>query len=191
MISLWGHDCTLPGACLGGAADLMDNGTINIDDLLMLLQKWGPVESFEVGGKTGKIVEISLFTTELATPDNVQIILPNSSVWGSAITNYSHHSTRRVEWVIGISYDDEIEKAFEAIEKVLAEDQRILSDPKTKIVVSELADSSVNIRTRAWVKADDLWSVKFDLSRRFKETFDSAGLVIPFPQIDVHMIQKS
>ena len=146
--------------------------------------------SVEVGGKTGKVVEISLFTTELATPDNVQIILPNSSVWESAITNYSHHETRRVEWVIGISYDDDIERAFETIEKVLTEDQRILSNPKTKIVVSELADSSVNIRTRAWVKADDMWSVKFDLSRRFKEAFDGAGLVIPFPQREIHMIQK-
>lgn len=145
----------------------------------------------EAGGKAGTVKELSLFTTELATPDNVQIILPNSSVWGAAITNYSYHKTRRADWTIGISYGDDISKAFDTARKVLSKEARILPDPEPALMVSELADSSVNITIRAWVNADDFWSVKFDLSKSFKEAFDESGLVIPFPQRDVHVIQKS
>lgn len=145
----------------------------------------------EAGGKAGTVKELSLFTTELATPDNVQIILPNSSVWGAAITNYSYHKTRRADWTIGISYGDDISKAFDTARKVLSKEARILPDPEPALMVSELADSSVNITIRAWVNADDFWSVKFDLSKSFKEAFDESGLVIPFPQRDVHIIQKS
>ncbi len=145
----------------------------------------------EVGGKSGTVKELSLFTTEIATPDNVQIILPNSSIWGAAISNHSHHETRRVEWIMSISYDDDIEKAFHTVNEVLEAEPRILPKPKTKVVVSELADSSVNIRIRAWVNTDDFWPVKFDLARQFKEAFDREGLVIPFPQQDVHVTQKN
>lgn len=145
----------------------------------------------EVGGHTGKVIELSLFTTELATADNVQIILPNSLIWGSAISNHSHHETRRVEWIVGISYDNDIEKAFNTIKEVLSAETRILPKPKLKIVVHELADSSVNIRIRVWVNSADLWPVKFDLTRQFKEAFDREDLVFPYPQRDIHMIQNS
>lgn len=159
--------------------------------MLLIFRPINVGQYIDAGGKAGTVKKLSLFTTELATPDNVQIILPNSSVWGAAITNYSHYDTRRVDWTIGISYDDDISKAFETAQHVLSEDDRILPDPQAAIVVSELADSSVNITIRAWVNAGDFWSVKFDLSKRFKEAFDDNGLAIPFPQRDVHIYQKS
>jgi small conductance mechanosensitive channel len=159
--------------------------------MLLIFRPFNVGQYIEAGGKAGTVKELSLFTTELATPDNVQVILPNSSVWGAAVTNYSHHETRRVDWTIGISYDDDIGKAFEAARRVISADDRILAEPEPDVMVSELADSSVNITIRVWVKSGNYWPVKFDLSRKFKEEFDSSSLVIPFPQQDVHMIQKS
>lgn len=159
--------------------------------MLLIFRPFKIGQYIEAGGQSGTVKKLSLFTTELATPDNLQIILPNSSVWGSAVINYSHHATRRVDWTIGISYDDDIGKAFEAAHRVISGETRILTDPEPMAVVSELADSSVNITIRVWVNADDYWGVKFDLSRAFKEEFDSSGLSIPFPQQDVHLFQKS
>ncbi len=178
----------------GLAVGLALQGTLSNVAAGIMLLIFRPIkvgQFVEVGGKSGTVKELSLFTTELATPDNVQIILPNSSIWGSAITNYSHHETRRVEWIMSISYDGDIEKAFQTIGEVLDGDSRILPEPKTNIVVHELADSSVNLRIRAWVNADDFWRVKFDLARQFKEAFDREGLVIPFPQQDVHVTQTN
>lgn len=159
--------------------------------MLLIFRPFSVGQFIEAGGQSGTVKELSLFTTELATPDNVQVILPNSTVWGSPVTNYSYHSTRRVDWTIGISYDDDIGKAFEAAHRVISGDERTLKDPEPLVVVSELADSSVNVTIRVWVNAADYWAVKFDLSRAFKEEFDRSGLSIPFPQQDVHLIQKA
>lgn len=159
--------------------------------MLLIFRPFNVGQYIEAGGQAGTVKELSLFTTELATPDNVQVILPNASVWGSPVVNYSHHATRRVDWTIGISYDDDIGKAFEAAHRVISGEERILPDPEPMAVVSELADSSVNITIRVWVNAADYWAVKFDLARAFKEEFDRSGLSIPFPQQDVHLFQKA
>lgn len=145
----------------------------------------------EVGGQAGTVKELSLFTTELATPDNVQIILPNSSVWGSAVTNYSYHTTRRIDFILGISYDDNMDKALAAAKHVVDAESRVLPDPEPMFVVSELADSSVNLIARIWVNAADYWPVKFDLTKRFKEHLEAEGITIPFPQRDVHLIGQT
>lgn len=145
----------------------------------------------EIAGHSGTVKEVNLFTTELATPDNVQIVIPNSSVWGSSVVNYSFHATRRVDLVLGIAYDDDIGKGLETVNKVLDAESRILKDPDRQVVIGELADSSVNIIIRVWVNSADYWPVKFDLTRALKEAADAAGLSIPFPQRDVHMYQAA
>lgn len=145
----------------------------------------------DIGGKGGTVKDVSLFTTELATPDNVQIIMPNSSVWGSAIMNYSHHETRRIDFILGISYGDDMDKALAAAKQVVDGEARVLPDPEPLFVVSELADSSVNLIARVWVNASDYWDVKFALTKQFKQHLEAEGITIPFPQRDVHLIGQA
>jgi len=145
----------------------------------------------EAGGQAGTIKAVTLFITEMTTPDNVQIIVPNSQVWGSSVVNYSFHDTRRLDLALGISYEDNIEMAVEAINQTIGADARVLKDPEPLVAVSELADSSVNFVIRVWCEASDYWALKFDMTRALKEKMDSEGISIPYPQQTVHMIQKS
>ncbi len=181
-------------ASAGLAIGLALQGTIsNIASgvMLMIFRPFAAGQYVEVAGKAGTVKNVSLFTTELATPDNVQIILPNSEVWSGSIVNYSHHETRRADFLIGISYGDSIDEAFSIIEKEIRDDERINAEPAPLIVVGELGDSSVNIIIRVWVSSGDYWNVKFDLTKRFKEALEANGISIPFPQRDVHLIQQS
>ncbi len=159
--------------------------------MLLIFRPFKIGQYVEIGGQGGTVKELSLFTTELATPDNVQVIMPNASVWGSPVVNYSHHDTRRIDFILGISYDDDIDKALAAAKHVVDGEARVLPDPEPMFVVSELADSSVNLIARIWVNAPDYWAVKFDLTKRFKEHLEAAGLTIPFPQRDVHLIGQA
>jgi small conductance mechanosensitive channel len=145
----------------------------------------------EVAGQAGTVKAVTLFISELSTPDNVQIIVPNSQVWGSSVVNYSFHDTRRVDLALGISYEDNIEMAVAAINQTIGADDRVLKDPEPMVAVSELADSSVNFVIRVWCDAADYWALKFDMTRALKEKMDSEGISIPYPQQTVHMIQKS
>ena len=145
----------------------------------------------EAGGQAGTIQAVTLFITEMVTPDNVQIIVPNSQIFGSSVVNYSFHDTRRVDLALGISYEDNIEMAVEAINQTIAADARVLKDPEPMVAVSELADSSVNFVIRVWCNASDYWALKFDMTRALKEKMDSEGISIPYPQQTVHMIQQS
>jgi small conductance mechanosensitive channel len=135
----------------------------------------------------GTVMNISIFTTILTTPDNKQIIVPNGKVYGGNITNFSANETRRVDMVVGISYDSDLRKAKQILNEMLAADERILSEPAAKVAVSELADSSVNFIVRPWVKSADLWDVKFDFTEAVKLRFDAEGIIIPFPQMEVHV----
>ena len=139
----------------------------------------------------GTVKEIQLFTTVLATPDNVKIVVPNGRLFGDVIKNISAYDTRRVDLVIGIGYGSDIQKALEVILELIKADTRILADPAPQVAVSELADSSVNFVVRPWVKKEDYWGVKFDLTRAIKEAFDKNGIEIPFPQRTVHMISEA
>jgi small conductance mechanosensitive channel len=141
----------------------------------------------EAGGIAGVVEGIQIFSTQMRTGDNKQIIVPNSNITGSNITNYSAKDTRRVDMVFGIGYDDDIKKAKDILTKLLEEDERILKDPTPVVAVSELADSSVNFVVRPWVKTDDFWNVKFDYTEAVKLTFDKEGISIPYPQQDVHL----
>ncbi len=145
----------------------------------------------EVGGAAGTVKDIHIFNTVLNSPDNVRIIVPNSQVTGGNIKNYTVNGTRRIDMVVGISYDDDPAKAKRIIESVLAEEKRLLPEPAPKIAVSELGDSSVNLVVRPWVNAADYWAVRFDLTEKIKATFDQNGITIPYPQRDVHLIGSS
>ena len=155
--------------------------------MLLLFRPFKVGDFIDAGGHAGTVREISLFTTELATPDNVQIIVPNSEIWGSAIKNFSSNDTRRVDLVMGIDYGDDIDAAMATINRVIGEEPRALSDPASQVAVSELADSSVNLVVRVWVNIGDYWGVRFDLIKKLKEQLEADGLSIPFPQRTVHM----
>ena len=144
----------------------------------------------EGGGAAGSVETIGIFVTTLVTPDNKVIYIPNSTLTGSNIVNYSVKDTRRVDMVFGIGYSDDIDKAKSTIQSVLESDSRILKDPAPKIVVSELADSSVNFNVRPWVNSADYWGVYFDITEQIKKKFDEQNISIPFPQRDIHMYQE-
>ena len=138
----------------------------------------------------GSVKAIGIFTTELTTPDNKQIIVPNGAIYSGNITNFSAKDTRRVDMVFGIGYDDDLLKAKQLLETMLSEDDRVLTDPAPQVAVSELADSSVNFVVRPWVKSADYWGVMFDFTEAVKLRFDKEGISIPYPQMDVHIPKK-
>ncbi len=141
----------------------------------------------EGAGVMGTVEEIQLFTTTLTTPDNKTIIIPNANLTGDNIVNWTLKGTRRVDLVMGIGYDDDIDKAKQIMRDVLAKETRILEDPAPQIAMVELADSSVNFVVRPWVKASDYWGVYMEVTENIKKAFDANGISIPFPQRDVHV----
>jgi small conductance mechanosensitive channel len=154
--------------------------------LLLILRPFKIGDFVEAGGVAGAVKDIQLFTTVLATPDNVKVMVPNAQIYGGVIRNYNAFETRRIDLVVGIGYGDSIENAFAAAQSAMSGDGRVLEDPAPQVMVSELADSSVNLDLRLWVKGEDYWSVLFDLTRAVKETFDERGIEIPYPQHVVH-----
>ncbi|MBN2695502.1 mechanosensitive ion channel [bacterium] len=141
----------------------------------------------EAGGVTGVIDSISIFSTTLKTGDNQKIIVPNGSVYGGKIVNFSAFSTRRVDIVVGISYESDFRKAKDILISILNGCDKILKDPEFKVALSELGESSVNFIVRPWVNSADYWDVKFYILEQVKERFDAEGITIPYPQMDVHI----
>ncbi|WP_087023871.1 small-conductance mechanosensitive channel MscS [Thaumasiovibrio subtropicus] len=141
----------------------------------------------EVSGVAGSVESIQIFSTVLKTPDNKMVVVPNGSVIGSPITNYSRHRVRRIDYVIGVSYGADLQKTKAVLEEVCASDERVLKSPAPQVGVVELADSSVNFVVRPWVKTDQYWDVYFDLLQAIKERLDDEKIEIPFPQMDVHV----
>ena len=155
--------------------------------LIILFKPFKIGDFVEMAGTSGVVVNIMIFTTELKTGDNKKVIVPNSSILGGVITNYSANDTRRVDLVMGIGYNDDIDKARQVLEELINADERILKDPAPLVAVSELADSSVNFVVRPWVNSADYWGVYFGLTEAVKKRFDQEGISIPYPQQDVHL----
>jgi small conductance mechanosensitive channel len=155
--------------------------------MLLLFRPFKSGDYIDGGGVAGTVKSLTLFTTELATPDNVQIVVPNADLWGTAIKNYSFHKTRRVDFLIGIGYGDDIDKAMGIIRKLADADPRVHADPEPFIVVGELGDSSVNLIVRLWADSPNYWALKFDMTKAIKQAFDAEDITIPFPQRDVHL----
>ncbi len=185
MVALLGAAGLAIGLSLQGSLANLAAGV-----LLILFRPFTKGNFVEAGGAMGTVENISIFTTTLTTPDNKEIIVPNSAVLGNNITNFSARPTRRVDLVFGVSYGDDLRKAKQLLEEIIAADERVLSDPAPTIVVGELADSSVNFLVRPWVKSEDYWAVFWDTTEAVKLKFDDAGITIPFPQMEVHTPQQ-
>ncbi|MEA3412346.1 MAG: mechanosensitive ion channel [Pseudomonadota bacterium] len=156
--------------------------------MLVFFRPFNTGNFVEVAGVTGIVEEIRIFSTVLRTPDNREIIIPNGQINDDKIVNFSARDTRRIDLVLGIGYGDDIGKARQLIEEIISGDERILADPEPQVMLLELADSSVNIATRPWVRSSDYWAVRADLLEKVKASFDSNGISIPYPQQDVHLV---
>jgi small conductance mechanosensitive channel len=158
--------------------------------LLIIFRPIKAGEFIEVAGTNGVVQSVQLFTTTLTSADNKMVVVPNSAILNGTIVNYSRMDTRRVDMTFGIGYGSDLRKAKQILERLVSEEARILKDPAATIAVAALADSSVNIVVRPWVKTADYWGVWFDFHEKVKLAFDAEGVEIPFPQVVMHM-QKS
>jgi small conductance mechanosensitive channel len=157
--------------------------------LMIIFRPFRAGDYIEGGGVAGVVEEINIFTTVLLTPDNKKIIIPNATMMGANIINYTANPTRRVDLTFGIGYQDDLAKAKQVLSQLAADESRVLKEPAPVIAVAELADSSVNLVMRVWVKTDDYWDVFFALTEAVKLKFDAEGISIPYPQQDVHIHQ--
>ena len=155
--------------------------------MILVLRPLKVDEFVEAGSVSGTVVEITLFTTLLKTPDGVFISAPNSQIWNSAIKNYSRNPTRRLDIKVGIAYDDDVDAALDFLKNLVASDARVLKDPEPMSFVANLGESSVDLTARGWVATSEFWPTFWDLSRRSKTELEAAGFSIPFPQRDLHI----
>jgi small conductance mechanosensitive channel len=158
--------------------------------MLILFRPFRVGDAISVGGVTGKVEKITIFTTILNTFDNQRVIIPNGNLTNGVIQNITANSTRRVDLVMGIGYEDDIAKARKIMSDIISADERVLKDPAPTIAVSELGDRSVNFVVRPWSKTEDYWDVYFDLTEKIKIAFDKEGISIPYPQRDVHIYNE-
>ena len=185
FIAIFGAAGLAVGLALQGSLSNFASGV-----LIVLFRPYRVGDWIEAAGISGSVEEVQILTTILKTGDNKQIIVPNSQIMGSIITNYSANDTRRVDMVIGVSYDDDIDKVRKTLEELIAAEERVLPEPAPTIAVSALADSSVNFVVRPWVKTSDYWGVMFDLTEAIKKRFDKDDISFPFPQQDVHLYNE-
>lgn len=158
--------------------------------MLILFRPFKVGDVITAGGVTGAVRVIDIFSTVLLTADNQKIIVPNSTITTGIITNINAESTRRIDLIIRIGYQDDIHKAKDILSELLRTEQRILADPAPAIAVADLTESNVQIVVRPWVMTNDYWDVRFDLTEKIKLTFDENGISFPYPQQAVHMIQQ-
>lgn len=156
--------------------------------MIILFKPFKVGDFVTAGGVTGSVTEVGIFNSVFTTGDNQRIIVPNGAI--SSIINVNANDTRRVDLVVGISYDDDIKKTKDVLNEIIKSNNKVLIEKGITVAVSELADSSVNFVVRAWVNTPDYWDVKFDLTEKIKTTFDKEGIYIPFPQQDVHHYNK-
>ncbi|SDF76121.1 MULTISPECIES: mechanosensitive ion channel family protein [Thalassobaculum] len=155
--------------------------------MLLFLRPFKVGDYVDAGGASGTVKEVGLFNTELATPDNVYIVVPNSAIFSQDISNYSRYATRRLDIPVGVAYDVDLTKAMAVLTATLEADGRALADPAPQVMVMELGDSAITLNLRFWVNAADLWPCKWAMNKAVKEALDAAGIEIPFPQRVLHM----
>lgn len=174
------------GMALSGTAQNFAGGV-----MILLMKPYRIGDYITAQGQSGTVRDIKLFSTVLNTPDNQTIYVPNNSIATSIIDNYSTSETRRVDWTVSISYGDDVDTARKAILAILAADKRVLTEPAEAVVwVSALADNSVNLTVRAWVKNSDYWDVFFENNEKFYKKLPAEGINFPFPQLDVNVKQS-
>jgi len=159
--------------------------------LIMVYRPFDVDDYVTVAGVSGTVKEMSIVSTTLLTPDNKLLVIPNKKAWSDTIINFTGKDIRRVDLVFGIGYGDDIQHATDVLKEIAGKHALVLDEPALTVHVDELADSSVNLFCRPWVKTKDYWAVHWDLTRQVKERFDAEGISIPFPQRDVHMHPES
>jgi small conductance mechanosensitive channel len=164
-------------------------GNIAAGISLLLLGVFHKGEHIEFGSFNGIVKEINLFTTILETPDGIFIAAPNSSIWGSPVKNFTRNGKRRMELTVGIAYSDSVDTAFQVMQGIIDKEARLLKDPAPLVLLQSLDDSSVKITIRAWALIQDYWNIYWDMNKSVKAKIEEAGLHIPFPQRDVHIVQ--
>lgn len=155
--------------------------------VLILTRPFTIGDYVEIAGVAGTVKDVSLSVTVLATPDNQKIIVPNAQILGSVIVNVTANDTRRIDLVVGIGYDDDIDTARNTLEEVLRAEEGVLETPAPVVAVLEMADSSVNFAVRPWCATSEYWNVRFRLTENIKKALDNASISIPYPQTDVHL----
>lgn len=159
--------------------------------MLLFLRPFNAGDSVACGGISGTVDEINLFTTHFTTGDGLFVSVPNSSLWGGSITNYTRNGKRRLDVAVGIDYADSIDAGFAVLRGIAASEPRFLPDPAPAVLVTALADSSVNLTLRGWTSVADFGQAQCDLNKRVKEEIEKAGLSIPFPQRGVHIVRDA
>ena len=159
--------------------------------LMIIFRPFKVGDFIEAAGVAGVVKDMQIFTTTMKTGDNKTIIIPNAKLSGDNIINYSAEENRRVDMTVGVAYDADLSKVRDVLNDIISKDDRILSDPPPLVVVGELADSSVNFIVRVWTKSGNYWGVMFDANETIKNRFDEAGIGIPFPQRDIHIVSGS
>jgi len=185
MIAVLGAAGLAIGLALQGTLANVASGV-----MLLLMRPFKLGDFITAGSLSGTVMEISLFTSELKTADGIYIMAPNSQIWNQNIINYARNPTRRIDILIGIDYEDDIDAAQKALQDLMEGDARVLKDPAPMTMVMDLADSSVNVNLRCWANIDDFWATQWDLRKGAKAAIEAAGCTIPFPQRDVHLIQS-
>ena len=170
------------GMALSGTLQNFAGGVV-----LLILRPYKVGDFIEAQGQSGTVESIGLFSTCLKAADNQTIYVPNNTISSSIIDNYSQSETRRVDWLLSISYGDDVDVARKEILAMLAEDKRILTDTAPVVWVKNLGSSSVDLTIRAWVKNEDYWSVFFEMNERMYKELPVKGINFPFPQMDVHV----
>ena len=155
--------------------------------LIVIYRPYKVGDYIQADNHLGTVDDIQIFSTVLKTPDNKLVIVPNGSIMNGSIVNFSNQDKRRVDIIASCSYEDDIDKVKSVLADILSKDDRILNEPKPRIAVSELADSSVNFIVRPWVKNSDYLDVYYSLLEEIKKRFDQEGIAIPYPQTDVHI----
>ena len=158
--------------------------------VVLLLRPYKVGDWIESQGVSGTVREIQIFHTILTTADNKVIYIPNGALSSGTVINYSKEDTRRVDWVIGVEYGEDYDKVEETVRRIIAADKRILNTPEPFLALHALADSSVNVVIRVWVKSQDYWGVYFDMNRIIYSEFNKEGISFPFPQLTVHQARE-
>ena len=193
VLSMVGVEMTSFLAILGAAGlaiglalkDTLQNFAAGV--MILFFKPFKVGDFIEYEGVQGTVKEIQIFNSILTTVDNKRVIIPNGILQTSLVTNYSSEDIRRVIWIFSIAYGDDFNKAKSLLLKWIKDDKRIIDDMEPMVVISELADSSVNIMVRVWVKSENFLGVKFDFNEKVYNEFPKNNLSIPFPQLDVNI----
>jgi small conductance mechanosensitive channel len=185
LVAVLGAGVLAIGLALQGSLSNFASGV-----LIIILKPFKVGDFIEAAGTSGVVQEVNVFTTELTTPDNKRVIIPNTPIMSGSITNFSHHPTRRVEVIASVSYDDDIDTVKGLLDGIIKKTKLVLAEPASAVVLKTLNDSSVDFAVRVWVNTADYWTVLFDMQEQIKKTFDANNISIPFPQTDVHLYKS-